>query len=182
MNQPIRMASLLATPAVGFEQPFEMLEACHERVNRMLALLARLREYLPGHGADDNARQAARDVMRYFDLAAPHHHQDEELHVFPPLLAAGDAATVDRVRRLQRDHLQMESGWREARKVLDAVASGERQALATRDEAALDLFAGLYGDHILVEEQSAYPAAAALLDGPALAAMGREMTRRRGAS
>ena len=132
MNQPIRMASLLATPAVGFEQPFEMLEACHERVNRMLALLVRLREYLPGHGADDNARQAARDVMRYFDLAAPHHHQDEELHVFPPLLAAGDAATVDLVRRLQRDHLQMESSWREARKVLDAVASGERQSLSAQ--------------------------------------------------
>src|SRR5665647_521132 len=87
MNQPIRMASLLATPAVGFEQPFEMLEACHERVNRMLALLVRLREYLPGHGTDDNARQAARDVMRYFDLAAPHHHQDEELsliHISEP--------------------------------------------------------------------------------------------------
>jgi len=49
MNQPIRMASLLATPAVGFEQPFEMLAACHERVNRMLALLERLREHLPGH-------------------------------------------------------------------------------------------------------------------------------------
>ena len=182
MNQPIRMASLLATPAVGFEQPFEMLAACHERVNRMLDLLARLREHLPGHGADDNARQAARDVMRYFDLAAPHHHQDEELHVFPPLLAAGDPAAVDLVRRLQRDHVQMESGWREARKVLDAVASGERQALANSDEAALDLFAGLYGDHIQAEEGLAYPAAAQLLDEAALAAMGHEMMRRRGAA
>ena len=182
MNQPIRMASLLSTPAVGFEQPFEMLAACHERVDRMLALLARLREHLPGHGADDNARQAARDVMRYFDLAAPHHHQDEELHVFPPLLARNDPATVTLVRRLQRDHLQMESCWREARKVLDAVATGAAQALCAADNEALDRFAGLYDEHIKAEESLAYPAAAALLDAAALAAMGREMMRRRGAA
>lgn len=182
MNQPIRMASLLSTSAVGFEQPFEMLAACHERVNRMLALLERLREHLPGHGADDNARQAARDVMRYFDLAAPHHHQDEELHVFPPLLAAGDPATVDLVRRLQRDHVQMASCWGAARLVLDAVAGGEQQALSAADEAALDRFTGLYGDHIQAEEGLAYPAAAQLLDETALAAMGREMMRRRGAA
>ena len=34
------------TPAVGFEQPFAMLEACHERVERTLTLLSRLRSYL----------------------------------------------------------------------------------------------------------------------------------------
>ena len=28
-------------PSVGFEQPFAMLEACHERVQRTLALLQR---------------------------------------------------------------------------------------------------------------------------------------------
>jgi hemerythrin-like domain-containing protein len=176
------MESLISAPAVGFEQPFEMLAACHERVNRMLTLLSRLREHMSSHGVDDNARQAARDVMRYFDLAAPHHHQDEELHVFPPLLAAGDPATVDLVRRLQRDHVQMTSCWADARRVLDAVACGERPALSPADEAALDRFAGLYDGHIQDEEGLAYPAAAKLLDEAALTAMGREMMRRRGAA
>jgi hemerythrin-like domain-containing protein len=182
MNQPIRMASLISTPAVGFEQPFEMLQACHERVARMLALLQRLREHLPGHGADENARQAARDVMRYFDLAAPHHHRDEELHVFPPLRAQGDPATLALVGRLQQDHLQMESHWLQARQVLDAVACGALQALTAQDETALDSFACLYDDHIHAEEGLAYPSAAALLDATALAAMGDEMMRRRGAA
>lgn len=182
MNQPIRMESLISAPAVGFEQPFEMLVACHERVNRMLTLLSRLREHMNSHGADDNARQAARDVMRYFDVAAPHHHQDEELHVFPPLLAAGDPATVNLVRRLQSDHEQMASCWGEAHQVLESVATGECQALSSADEAALDRFAGLYDDHIQAEEGLAYPAAAQLLDDMALSAMGREMMRRRGAA
>ena len=30
------------SPAVGFEQPFEMLQACHKRVQRSLDLLQRL--------------------------------------------------------------------------------------------------------------------------------------------
>jgi len=180
MSQPIRMSSLVSGPAPGFEQPFEMLEACHERVQRMLALLQRLREHLSGHGADANARQAARDVMRYFDQAAPQHHRDEELHVFPPLLAQGDPATLVLVRRLQRDHLQMEARWAAAREVLSAVEAGSLGALAPGHEAALDEFANPYADHIAAEEQLAYPAAAALLDGDALTAMGEEMMRRRG--
>jgi hemerythrin-like domain-containing protein len=147
----------------------------------MLSLLARLRGYLPDHGADDNARQAARDVMRYFDLAAPHHHQDEELHVFPLLRSRGGPDLIALVERLHQDHLQMETRWREARRVLDAVASGTLQSLGASDEAALDAFAGIYGEHIEAEEAIAYPAAAALLDQPAVAAMGEEMMRRRGA-
>jgi len=180
MSQPIRMSSLLPGPAPGFEQPFEMLEACHERVHRMLDLLDRLREHLAGHGPDQSARDAARDVMRYFDLAAPNHHRDEELHVFPPLLARSDADTVALVRRLQQDHVRMESAWQAARAVLERIHGGHLQALAPADAAALDAFAGLYDGHIEAEEAIAYPAAAALLDEPARAAMGEEMMRRRG--
>ncbi len=180
MTQPIRLQSLVSSPAAGFEQPFEMLEACHERVHRMLALLARLREHLRTHGADTQAQQAARDVMRYFDQAAPQHHHDEELHVFPPLLAQGDPKTVAIVARLQQDHLQMESRWGAARQVLALVAEGKIAALSADDEAVLDAFAGLYDAHIEAEEAIAYPEALSLLDEPAIAAMGTEMMRRRG--
>ena len=38
MNQPLT-ARTLAAPGPTFAQPFEMLAACHERVQRMLALL-----------------------------------------------------------------------------------------------------------------------------------------------
>lgn len=180
MNRPINLSSLTSAPAAGFEQPFEMLEACHERVHRMLALLTRLREHLRSHGADDQARQAARDVMRYFDQAAPEHHRDEELHVFPPLLARGDPPTVAVVVRLQQDHLQMESRWKEARRVLAALAQGELPALGQADDAALDAFASLYAGHIRTEEQIAYPVAAALLGKEAIEQMSADMMQRRG--
>lgn len=180
MTQPIRLSSLVATPAAGFEQPFEMLEACHERVHRMLALLARLREHVRAHGCDVQAQQAARDVMRYFDQAAPQHHLDEELHVFPPLLAQGEPGVAGIVRRLQQDHLEMESRWKDAREVLMLVNDGVLRRLDEESEAALDAFAALYDAHIRAEEEIAYPEAGKLIDEAGREAMGREMMKRRG--
>lgn len=171
----------LPKPGPSFDTPFEMLTACHERVDRTLALLARLREHLGAHGADTQAQQAARDVMRYFDQAAPQHHRDEELHVFPPLIAQGDPAVLGVVTRLQQDHLQMEARWHRAREVLAAVAEGTLSSLGADDGAALDAFASLYADHIRAEETIAYPAALAVLGPGDIAAMGQEMKQRRGA-
>ena len=182
MTQPQRLASLRPAPAAGFEQPFEMLEACHQRVHRMLTLLGRLRAHMRDHGADVQAQQAARDVMRYFDLAAPQHHRDEELHVFPRLLAQGDPEVTKVVQRLQQDHLAMELRWAAARLVLSRIASGDLQQLASADDAALDEFAGLYGGHLAAEEQIAYPKAKALMDAGDLEQAGQEMARRRGVS
>ena len=52
------------TPAVGFEQPFAMLEACHERVERTLTLLSRLRSFSIDYGLK------AFDAQLLADLAA----------------------------------------------------------------------------------------------------------------
>ncbi len=169
-----------AAPGVGYEQPFEMLTACHERVQRMLRLLDRLRGHLATHGADEQARQAARDVMRYFDQAAPQHHLDEERHVFPPLLAAGDPAVVAVVRRLQEDHVRMEAQWALARALLLSLAEGRLAAFTPSQEQVLAGFAALYGGHTEAEEGIAYPAAQGLADEEALRRMSQDMMQRRG--
>ena len=168
-------------PAVGFDTPFEMLEACHERVERSLDLLARLCSYLHDHTCDDTARQAARDVLRYFDLAAPLHHEDEELHVFPLLLARGSAAVVAQVQQLQADHTRMGERWQAARALLLALAEGRQTAFSAADEAVLAGFAEGYSAHIRTEEDTVYPAARVLLDPEEVQRMGQEMRRRRGA-
>ena len=171
-----------SAPAVGFEQPFAMLEACHERVQRTLGLLGRLREHVRQQGVDHDARQAARDVLRYFDIAAPLHHQDEELHVFPLLLAQATPEVQALVTRLQQDHVAMTADWAAARAGLQALLHENATGFTPQDEAALDRFAMRYDAHIAAEEGMAYPAAAALLPPAALEVMGREMAARRGAA
>ena len=160
-----------------------MLEACHERVERMLALIRRLQEHLQQKGCDDSARQAARDVMRYFDLAAPRHHEDEERHVFPPLMAGPDAAVKALVLRLIQDHRQMELAWTDARSVLQTVADHADvpwPGLTVWHQVKLNDFARLYRQHVDDEEKVAYPAARGLLGQGALAAMSEDMMVRRG--
>nr|WP_092005404.1 hemerythrin domain-containing protein [Polaromonas sp. OV174] len=160
-----------------------MLATCHERVERMLTLTARLLQHLLDKGCDEPARQAARDVMRYFDLAAPLHHQDEELHVFPPLLVGPDAGLHALVLRLLQEHRQMEVAWAQARRALQAVAespaSGWVPLTAVQTET-LAQFAALYRQHLDDEDRLAYPAAQAGLSPCAVQAMSEDMMQRRG--
>jgi len=172
------------SPAVGFDSPFEMLEACHERVQRTLKLLVRLQAHVQTHGCDEQARQAAQDVMRYFDLAAPLHHEDEELHVFPAVLAAGDGALASAVKQLIQQHREMEMHWGALRKVLENIMSCEAPSLTpfgALQADAVAAYVALYDAHIRLEEDVVYPAAGSFLDLVKKNSMGVDMKIRRGA-
>jgi hemerythrin-like domain-containing protein len=174
MSSPL---TLHAAPAAGFDQPFEMLEACHERVQRMLKLLERLAEHLPVHGCDAQAADAARDVMRYFDTAAPAHHEDEERHVLPLLRAAGDEAFA---AQIEQEHHELHRQWAALRRTLAEVAAGTWVSAGPADFIPWQQYAALYRAHAAAEEAIAFPAARAALDADAQRAMGREMAGRRG--
>ena len=170
----------LRSPAAGFDQPFEMLGACHERVQRSLDLLQRLVAHVDQNGADADARSAAADVLRYFDLAGPHHHEDEERHVFPVLRDHPDDALRDAVRILQADHLLMHAMWERLRPMLLRWRDGTGPGPATETErAVVQDFVQAYQRHIPLEEDLVYPAALALLDAADQRAMGDEMALRR---
>lgn len=168
---------LHASPAAGFDQPFEMLAACHERVERTLALLERLAAHLAGHGCDAQAAAAARDVMRYFDIAAPAHHEDEERHLLPALRAAGDDAFA---AQLEQEHVELRRRWAGLRRTLSSVVDGTWVAGGADGFGTWHAFAALYRAHAEAEDRLAFPVTRARLDADTLAAMGREMARRRG--
>lgn len=168
-------------PAAGFEVPLEMLSACHHRVERQCETLGRLATHLAAHGADARARDAAAGVMRYFDTSARHHHEDEEVDLFPALLEAmaGSDAVCLRglVDALVAEHRELEVRWARLRAVLEGVAAGVPVLLAA-DE--VDAFTALYARHIAREEQELLPMAARLLGDADLDRVGRAMRERRG--
>jgi hemerythrin-like domain-containing protein len=178
MTTPTSPIPFQRAPAAGFEQPFEMLQACHERVDRMLRLLRRLRAHLQTVGCDEQAHQAAVDVMRYFDQAAPAHHEDEERHVFPALRAAG--LHLETVDRLQREHAEMAELWLRTRELLLRASQGPWEPYTPDEDGVLEQVAALYEWHIAAENELVFPTAARQLDAAAQAAMGEEMARRRG--
>jgi hemerythrin-like domain-containing protein len=179
----------LHSPAAGFDQPFEMLAACHERVQRSLDLLARLIDHLqrrsashPTEPVDTDARSAAADVGRYFDLAAPQHHRDEETHVIPRLQASGEAPLRAAADQMLADHRAIEAVWARLGPLLAALRAGP-QAPTPVDLPALAAaaaeFIALHAQHVPLEDRLAFPAAQAAMGADAQAAMGREMAARR---
>lgn len=168
-----RVDLLHAGPAVGFEQPFEMLAACHERVRRSLDLLQRLHAHVQRHGVDAQARDAAADVLRYFDRAGPAHHEDEERHVLPRLRAAGLAALAD---RLHAEHVEMAQLWGLLREPLLAWM---RDETALMDVDLLLRYIALYDAHLPIEEGQAFVTAQSGADAMMLDTIGKEMASRR---
>jgi hemerythrin-like domain-containing protein len=164
------------TLAPGYDDPLGMLSACHRRIERQLAMLARLQRHLPEHGCDTDSRAAARGILKYFDTAAVHHHADEEASVFPRLLAAAPVATA-LVADLSRDHRRLAAGWRHLRPSLAAIAAGARANLAPGEVAAVRR---AYDTHIAREESELIPLAQRLFGSETLAEVSLEMARRRG--
>ena len=158
-----------------------MLAACHVRIERQCATLRRLVPHLAAHGADEEARTAAGNVLRYFDSAAKHHHDDEERDLFPALLesmAGSDPVCLrDLTDALRAEHRVLDAAWQRVRASLGQVAAGTSAQLSSGDVEAL---VGAYERHIERENQELLPMAARLLGDDELAQIGKAMRERRG--
>lgn len=162
--------------APGFDDPLGMLVACHRRIEREIATLARLQRHLPEFGCDDDARAAARAILKYFDGPAPNHHADEEESVFPRLRELARHHAADLVADLELDHQALAATWRRLRPLLAGISVGVRANLSPKD---VDEIGDLYASHIEREERLLIPLAARWLDPAMLRKIGEEMAARR---
>lgn len=172
---------LTLTPlAPSFDEPVDMLEACHERIETQLRTLETLLDHLHAHGADAEAREAARLVLRYFDTAGVDHHRDEDDDLFPLLrrrageLERAEISAV--INELEGDHATMNLQWSRLRERLSGIAEGHNGSLTTSDIAG---FAWLYRRHIEKEAAVVLPFARQALDPRERAALGQRMAARR---
>lgn len=172
------MNSLLGnTTAPTFDDPLEMLRTCHGRIEAQCFTLTRLSEHLSKHGCDEQAVQAARAIVRYFDTAGQHHHQDEELDLFPRLIATHDQMVTSLITRLLQEHQQMEAAWNNLRPLLLAIAEDHKASL---DIHIAQHFVDIYATHIETENGTLLPLAQTLLNAEQLQAIGLNMAVRRG--
>lgn len=172
------MTNLLGGAAApGFDNPLEMLEACHGRIRAQCTTLKKLLEYLPRHGCDAEAQQAAQAILRYFDIAGQHHHQDEECDLFPCLCDTTSTEARDLVACLLDQHKGMDAAWKRLRPMLLEIAEGKSAEL---DAAAAQQFVDVYDRHIELENSELLPLASRLLSGAQLETLGKSMAARRG--
>ncbi|MDK2125665.1 hemerythrin domain-containing protein [Parachitinimonas caeni] len=157
------------------DDPIAMLVACHDKVRRFSALVARIGDHVLQKGCDAEAQQAATSVLRYFDVAAPLHHADEEIDLFPALRGLRDSQLNYELDRIEYEHLPLAGLWRDVGHWLSLVQQGSPAEVPS---SLLLTFATAYPEHARQEEERLYPHATRL-PAPTLAKIGQAMASRR---
>ena len=92
----------------GFDDPIGLLRACHEKMLHHCDLL----DSLTGRNDfDTDAREAARNIMRYFTQSAPQHHRDEEEDIFPRINRLS-LKTAELIHNLKKEHDTLDALWK----------------------------------------------------------------------
>lgn len=158
---------------------FEVLDAGHRevlaRLDELIALVAELND--PSAHADAQSR--ARHLIDFFSTTMRRHNQDEERHVFPSMLAAGEDALTQLVLNLREDHAWIELDWLEIEPYLASLLATRLAGRIGKLQAAVDAFAALWREHIALEEAMLYPQARRRIPVNERRAMRRKMLARR---
>ncbi|MES2089616.1 MAG: hemerythrin domain-containing protein [Pseudomonadota bacterium] len=144
--------------APRIDDPIELLLACHDKVRRFATLALKLRDHLAQTGPDPQAQEAAQSILRYFEMAAPLHHQDEELDLFPALRALNQPTLTACIDELDAEHAELGVLWGALQPWLRDTVAG----LPTGTPPQVDEFAQRYTAHAQREEVEVYPSASQL--------------------
>jgi hemerythrin-like domain-containing protein len=173
-----------AAPQAGFDQPLQLLQDCHRRIENFLEVLLRVVATATDDALDLQHRTALDTALRYFREAAPRHTQDEEESLFPRLrqesgselqtaMACIGALEADHVRATNL-HGQVDSRgeqWLRDGHLPAPARTGLRRWL---EELRI-----LYRNHIAIEDNQIFPLAGKILPSDILTSVGQEMRARR---
>jgi hemerythrin-like domain-containing protein len=173
----------IGAPTHDFSDPTGLLSDCHRRIEMFLGSLEAVAKVIDRPLTDETGRALA-SALRYFREAAPKHTADEEESLFPRLreLRHPDVqSALTRLEDLEKDH-------RLAAPLHAQVERLGQQYLSsgTLSPADVEVFrkavarlASMYQQHISVEDDVVFPAAARLLSPAERAAIAVEMATRR---
>jgi hemerythrin-like domain-containing protein len=160
----------------GFDQPLELLRACHTKILAHCELLEQLVAAIGNAGKEEEVRGAARQVMTYFSTSARLHHQDEEIDLFP-LLTRQSLKLADLVHGLKQEHRELDALW-------ETIAADLKRPQDVADHAALadrvHAFCELNRRHVRRENKEFLPRAESSLSSRQLQDIGVAMAARRG--
>ena len=159
------MLNLEPQSFASWEEPIEMLYACHSKVKRFCNQLRILPDYLTQNGIN----QAVKN-----DVSAPLHHDDEEKNFFPALVKHVPQAQED-IDKLESEHIALHQNWALLSAQLEQLLNGERQNV---DRDLISAFIAGYDRHIALEEPL-FELGKQYLSQTELQTMGKIMSERR---
>ncbi|WP_439234899.1 hemerythrin domain-containing protein [Lonepinella koalarum] len=142
------MINLEPQQFVSWDQPIEMLYACHGRVKNFCRQLSLLPDYLAKNRVNQAVKNDVQQILNYFNIAAPLHHDDEEKDFFP-VVAKYDAKTQQTIDELERQHFILHDNWHKLSTQLSELIQDQRDNI---DAELITNFIAGYDVHIALEE------------------------------
>ena len=142
------MEQLAPQQFASWAEPIEMLYACHSKVKRFCKQLQILPDYLTKNGVNQIVKNDVQQILNYFNLSAPLHHEDEELDFFPALLAVYPEAQTQ-IDELESQHIHLHQNWDALSAQLTALINDEIVAI---EPELIKQFISGYDLHIALEE------------------------------
>lgn len=169
-----------------FTRPLELLVHCHERIEGHLRALERAAEIIEGRDAPSLplAFAATDAAIAHFATPGVKHTEDEEVSLFPRLLAmggAGGAEVLAAVGELETQHRAAERVHADFEALVKQLArDGSAEAgHIRRFQELVNALTSLYRPHIRIENELVFPVAARVLPAGEIQALGAEMRARR---
>lgn len=168
------MIKLEPQQLVTWDEPIDMLYACHGRVKDFCRQLSILPDYLDKNGVNQAVKNDVQQILNYFNQAAPLHHDDEEKDFFPALAQQLPQAQKE-IDELEKQHIHLHSNWDRLSAQLQQLLAGDIQQIDR--QLIADFIAG-YDMHIALEEPL-FELGRQHLEQEQLKAMGKIMAARR---
>ena len=146
-----------------WNEPIDMLYACHSKVRRFCKQLTILPGYLEKNGVNQAVLNDVKTILQYFNHAAPLHHEDK---------APQAKESVD---ELERQHVTLHETWTKLSEQLEELIAEKRTDV---DERLITLFVAGYDRHLALEEPL-FELGKQHLSAEQLTAMGKIMFARR---
>lgn len=165
----------LTHAAPSFDQPLDMLLACHDKIRRFCDLLDKLVPHISENGVDDAAKNTIDTIVRYFDVAGPAHHADEEDELFS-ILEARVPSAAPKLEQLSAEHGYLHSRWNAIRDDLLALAKGDISVISRIE---IEEFVRQYRMHAAIEEAWLIPTADKIMTEDEKRLAGQHMAAKR---
>ncbi len=168
--------SSLPENILDFSDPLGLLRASHKNILAICNQLESLVQTIEKGPIDFKVAGEAGKIYRYFKTEGKHHHDDEEIEIFP-LLNRTSLKLADRVNRAKQEHARQDELWATiAPQLANPVSIKDGAAFA----ATVREFIESQQAHLKFEEEELFEIAQHLIGHADLEKIGRKMAERRG--
>lgn len=171
-----------AAKSATFEQPLELLLSCHEKIIHFSSALVKIVIAVQKEGWNEQYTNSVDQVRHYFNVASPAHHLDEEMHLFPAIIALDPelkkAHSIDiltTINNMIKEHVESDALW----ETLDKMLAEHSEDFSTLEKLTRQFEADMH-EHARIENEQIFPYAKAHISEVDLKKIGLAIARRRG--